>query len=121
MKHIMDGSGHPFNNCKRAMMFGGQFACLIREGQVLCLQPDLVSFTELVFRYSSSPSVQGGLSLSLLLFGLGHFVLHSFVLYDRRCNWVQNWVVPQQHLCWGYLGGGVGMVVVDCCCQWEPE
>jgi hypothetical protein len=32
------------------MTFGGQFARLIRQGQVFCFQPDAVSYLELVLR-----------------------------------------------------------------------
>jgi hypothetical protein len=59
MEHVMDGPGqgevqlisdwrHSLCDHKGAMTFGGQLAHLIRQGQVLRFQPDVVPYLELV-------------------------------------------------------------------------
>ena len=78
VKHVMNGPGcgqlesigdrrDSFHDREWAMTSGGQFVRLIRKGQVLGLQPDLISHAILIDGCFSGEAVQGGLRLFLLL------------------------------------------------------
>ena len=78
VEHVMDGPGcrqlesisdrrDPFYDGEGAMTSGGELARLIWKGQVLGLQPDLVSHAILVDGRFPGEAVQCGLRLFLLL------------------------------------------------------
>ena len=69
VKDIMNGPGcgelqlirngrYSFDNGERSMMFGGEFGRLIREGEMLRFEPDLVSYLIGVRWYGSCCLVQ---------------------------------------------------------------
>jgi hypothetical protein len=69
------------------MTFGGQFARLIRQGQVFRFQPDAVLYFELVLRGVFRYFIQGGLGLFSALPRLFRPFFDPFVVGGRRGRW----------------------------------
>ena len=77
------------------MTSGGQFERLIREGQVLALEPDLFALTELGFWCLSGLLVECRFRLLPSLRRQFHAFLHSGDRGLLTPAIVQSWEVPQ--------------------------
>ena len=86
---LISNGGYSFSDSEGSMTFGGQFARLIREGQVFCFEPDRVSYLELVMGGVLGQFIQGGSCLFSAVEGLGGSVFDAFVPRGGGEDWIQ--------------------------------
>ena len=76
---LISNGGYSFSDGEGSMTFGGQFARLIREGQILRLEPDRVPYLELVMGGVLGQFIQGGSCLLSAVEGLGGSIFDTLI------------------------------------------